>query len=57
MKTPLIIQYTNLLHKHRNPNSEALKGFLAKHSGDKDFLRRAKILNKVFILKEELVTT
>lgn len=56
MAQPLIIQYTNLLHQYRDPEAEAIKKFLRKHSQDRIFIRRAKTLNKVFKLKEQLVT-
>lgn len=57
MASPLIIQYTNLLHQYRDPNANAVKQFLKRHSQDSVFLRRAHALNKVFKLKEELVET
>ncbi len=56
MAQPMIIQYTNLLHQYRDPNADPVKEFLKKQSADKVFLRRAEALNKVFRLKEELVT-
>jgi len=56
MAQPLIIQYTNLLHQYRDPEAEAIKKFLKKHFQDHVFIRRAKTLNKVFKLKEQLVT-
>jgi hypothetical protein len=55
--TQPLIQYTNLLHKYRDPNAAPVKGFLEKHSSDRVLLRRAKALNKVFRLKEQLVTS
>lgn len=57
MTQPLIIQYTNLLHQYRDPEAEAIKKFLGKHSQDRIFIRRAKTLNRVFKLKEQLVTS
>lgn len=56
MAQPLIIQYANLLHKYRDPNAAAVRGFLQEHSSDEVLLRRANALNRVFRLKEELVT-
>jgi hypothetical protein len=53
---PLIIQYTNLLHQYRDPQATACRWFLESHRGDAVFMRRAKILNKLFRLKENLVT-
>jgi hypothetical protein len=57
MSEPLIIEYTNLLHKHRDVNAAPVKQFLADHAADEVFVRRAKALNKVFALKEALVTS
>ena len=57
MSQPVIIEYTNLLHKYRDPNAAPVKEFLKSHSSDKVFLRRAEALNKVFQLKAELVTS
>ena len=56
MPRPLIIQYTNLLHKHGDPKTPAIKAFLEEHASDEVLLRRAKVLNKVFELKQQLVT-
>lgn len=53
---PLIIQYTNLLHEYRDPKAGPVKDFLAKH-GDPVFQRRARVLNKLFRLKENQVTS
>ncbi len=55
MAQPLIIEYTNLLHKYRDPKAAPVKDFLKKHSSDKLLAKRAKALNKVFRLKAELV--
>lgn len=57
MAQPLIIQYTNLLHQYRNPNAEIVKKFLEENSKDPVFVKRARVLNKVFRLKEQLVTS
>ena len=56
MAQPLLIEYTNLLHKYRDPSAGPVQAFLQKHSGDAVFTRRAQALNKVFKLKQELVT-
>ena len=56
MAQPLIIQYTNLLHQYRDPNAKSVQVFLKKHSQDRLFIKRAKVLNRVFKLKEDLVT-
>jgi hypothetical protein len=56
MSQPLIIRYTNLLHQHRSPDAEPVKKFLQENSSDEVFVRRAEVLNKVFKLKEQLIT-
>lgn len=50
METPLIIQYTNLLHKHKNPNAKAIKDFKEHYSEDEVFLKRAKILDALYAM-------
>jgi len=57
MASPLIIQYTNLLHQYRDPKVKAVTEFLKRHSEDSVFVKRAQVLNKVFLLKQELVET
>lgn len=57
MAQPLIIQYTNLLHKYRDPNAEPVKAFLRKHAADKVLIKRADALNEVWKLKEALITS
>jgi hypothetical protein len=52
---PLIIQYTNLLHRCRSPHAKEVQAFLRKHKEDQTFIQRAEVLNKVFQLKEQLV--
>ena len=54
MSEPSIIQYTNLLHRYRDPEAKQVKAFVDKHKDDKVFLRRTKALNKLFSLKKEL---
>lgn len=51
MAQPLIIQYTNLLHKHKDPQSQEVLEFLRTHSDDHVFVRRAEALNYVFRLR------
>jgi hypothetical protein len=53
-RLPLIIEYTNLLHKYRDPNAPEVQTFLRQHPDDETFLKRAQVLNKVFKLKAEL---
>ncbi len=55
MIQPLVIHYTNLLHKYRDPNARPVKDFLKKHSKDKVLQKLEKALNKVLKLKQELV--
>ena len=55
MAEPLIITYTNLLHKYRDPNAKEVKEFVDKHKDDKVLVRRAQTLNELFILKKDLV--
>jgi hypothetical protein len=54
MKKPSIIEYTNLLHKYRDPDAEPVLEFVREHASDPVFVRRAKVLKRVFQLKEEL---
>ncbi|MFA6038802.1 MAG: hypothetical protein WCV62_03935 [Candidatus Peribacteraceae bacterium] len=51
---PLIIQYTNLLNQYRDPNAPEVKAFVEQHKDDVVFVGRAKKLNKMFKLKEDL---
>lgn len=55
MSEPLIIQYTNLLHKYRDDKAKEVRAFVKKHKDDKVFVRRAKTLDKLFALKKDLV--
>lgn len=48
---PLIIQYTNLLHKYRDPLAKEVVDFVKQHENDKVFVRRANVLNMVWALK------
>ena len=52
---PVIIQYTNLLHKYRDPNATEVKAFLKEHADDRVLKNRAKVLNKVFAAKAAVV--
>lgn len=54
-EVPLIIQYTNLLHRHRNPDAKSLRDFRKAHKDNDVFLKRARALNKVWRLKESLL--
>lgn len=55
MKTPLIIQYTNLLHRFQNIDASLVEKFLKEHLEDKIFIRRVYVLNKIFKLKLDLL--
>ena len=55
MPQPLVIQYTNLLHKYPDPNAEPVKDFRKQHADDPVFVRRAAAIDKVWKLKEALV--
>ena len=52
---PSIIQYTNLLHQYRDPGAEAVVAIVKAHQTDDVFLRRVEVLNKVFLLKADLL--
>jgi hypothetical protein len=57
MAQPLIIEYTNLLHQYRSPEAEPVKKFLRENGHDAVFLRRARALNRLFRLKEQLINS
>jgi hypothetical protein len=48
---PLIIQYTNLLHKYRDPAAKEVVDFVKQYEADEVFLKRVAVLNKVWLLK------
>ncbi len=52
---PLIITYTNLLHKYRDANATEVKEFVDRHRQDLTFMRRVKTLNELFAIKKDLV--
>jgi hypothetical protein len=54
-KQPLIIEYTNLLHRYRDPNAREVRAFVAQHQDDPVFVRRAAALDIAFRLKAELI--
>ena len=49
----LIIVYTDLLHKHGDPDAPEVKAFVEQHRDDADFVRRAEMLNRLQILKQD----
>lgn len=51
--TSLIILYTELLHRHRDPEAEPVKQFVAQHTDDPVFLQRVETLNRVWTLKQQ----
>lgn len=48
----LIVEYTNLLHKHGGPNSNEAKAFVALHIKNDIFVKRAEILHKLWLFKK-----
>ena len=54
MSEPLIITYTNLLHKYRDAEAKEVKNFVERHKEDTVFVRRAHTLNDLFALKKDL---
>lgn len=46
---PLIIAYTNLLHKHQNVDAKEIHEFLEQYKHDKEFIQIAHTLNVLFI--------
>jgi (2Fe-2S) ferredoxin len=48
MNEPLIITYTNLLHRYRDINAKEVRKFVDQHNDDKVFVRRAHMLDKLF---------
>ena len=48
MGKPLIIQYVNLLHKHKDVNAKKVQRFLRKHRDDEVLMRRVATLNRLF---------
>src|SRR6516225_2169041 len=46
---PLIVQYTKLLHKYRDPGAQPVWEFRQKHSGDQVFSRRAAMLDRLLV--------
>jgi len=47
VKHPLI-EYTNLLHRSRDPEAKVVKNFVEKHKDDEVLMRRIKKLNELF---------
>ncbi len=52
--TPLIIEYTNLLHQYRDPAAEAVTAFVKKNKDDEVFLKRVEAVNHAFKLRIDL---
>jgi len=53
MTIPLIIQYTNLIHKHGNIKADEIKKFREEYKDDEVFIKRADTLDKIWKLKPE----
>ena len=49
---PLIIQYTNLLHRCGSPQGAEAMAFVKKHHADKTFVKRAEMVNRLFALRD-----
>ena len=49
---PPIIQYTNLLHAWDDENAPKVQEFLKAHSHDDVFMRRARVVNQLFMVKK-----
>lgn len=50
-KQDLIVEYMNLLHRHRSPNAPKVLQFVKEHKQDAVFVRRVATLNRVWKLK------
>jgi len=50
----LLIQYTNLLHEHGGPDSEAVKQYREQHAKNKLFIERSRKLDALFKLSRAL---
>ena len=48
MGKPLVVLYTNLLHKYKSPKAKAVLKFVEKNKGNKSFMARVKSLNTEF---------
>jgi len=48
MGKPLVVLYTNLLHKYKSPKAKAVLKFVEKHKGNTEFIARVKALNTEF---------
>lgn len=48
-----IIEYTNLLHRHGSPAAPPVVAFLNEHAADRQFVKRAKALNRLFLMNPE----
>jgi hypothetical protein len=47
----LVLQYTNLLHKHGSPEDRAVRLFREKHRDDEVFQKRANVLDRAFKMR------
>jgi hypothetical protein len=56
MAPPPIIQYTNLLHRYLNRTAPEVTDFLASYRNDRVFLARARVVDQLYGLKEQMVT-
>lgn len=44
----LLVDFTNLLHRHRRTDAPKVKAFLKDHRDDPAFLRRARVVMLLF---------
>jgi hypothetical protein len=55
--TDPIIEYKNLLNKYGDLEAPKVKAFYDKHAAqDQKFVKRAKVLTELVLLKRQLVT-
>ena len=54
MAESIIITYTNLLHKYKNPENKEVQKFVSKHVDNELFMKRVKTLNRLHSLKDKL---
>lgn len=47
-EAPLIIQYTQLLQRHMDPNHPKVRAFVEQHKDDDVFVQRAGTLNRLY---------
>ena len=48
----LLLEYTNLLHLHKNANAIIVTRFVCKHEDNVELMHRIRILNALFAIQE-----